>query len=136
MKTNSLLVIVLGLIFILISCDNQEKEPYVIFKDSDAQVIDQDTLEAELTSVQELLIESGYKGSSVKYLRQINNGDIVDITDSTDVELVMHGFSAINFEKVFLTTDISDFNPSVGSTIKITVRLGTDLSKSIYYKVN
>ena len=135
MKTNVLILIVLGLMFGLQSCEKKEKEPYIIFKDNNAKVINQDTIEVELVSVQELLIESGFKGSPPKYLRQINNGDIEDISDSTDVKLVSQLFAEIDVEKVTLTTNITAMNLTSGSIIKTTVRIGTDLSKSIYYKI-
>ena len=135
MKANILILTVLGLMLVFQSCDKQGKEPYVIFKDSNAKVINQDTIEVELISVQELIIESGFKGSSPKYLRQINNGDIVDISDSNDVKIMSHLFAEIEVEKAVLTTNISDMNLTNGSIIRTTVRLGTDVSKSKYYKI-
>ena len=135
MKTNILILVALGFLFISQSCDKQEKEPYIIFKDSDAKVITKDTIEVESVSVQELLIETGFKGSSPRYLRQINNGEITNISDSSDVKLISQRFSELDFENVELRTNISDMNMTNGSIIKTTVRIGTDLSKSIYYKI-
>ena len=133
MKTNFL--IVLGLVLLFQSCDKQERKPYIIIKDGNANVITKDTIEVERVSVQELLIESGFLGSSPRYLRQINNGVIVDISDSIDVKMISHLSAEIEVVKVVLTTNISDMNLTNGSIIKTTVRLGTDVSKSKYYKI-
>ncbi len=139
MKTKFLILTVLGLIFVFQSCDKQEgeqnNEPYIILKDGNAEIINQDTIEVDSISVQELLIETGFEGSSPRYLRQINNGDIVDISDSSDVELISYSRSEIEFENIILTTNITDMHLTNGSIIKTTVRLGTDMSKSIYYKI-
>lgn len=135
MKTKILILFALGVLFTSQSCDKQENEPYIIFKDSNALVINMDTIEVESASVQELLIETGFNGSSPRYLRQIDNGEIIDISGSSDVKLISHGFSNLSFEKVEVTTNISDLNLTNGSIIKTTVRLGTDLSKSKYYKI-
>ena len=135
MKANVLILSILGLMLVFQSCDKKEKEPYIIFKDSNAKVINQDTIEVELASVQELLIESGFKGSRPKYSRQINNGNIINISDSIDVKIVSQSFAEIDVEKVILTTNITAMNLTSGSLIKTTVRLGTDVSKSKYYKI-
>ncbi len=135
MKANLLILTVFGLIFIFQSCNNQDNEPYIIIKDSNTKIIGQDTIEVEAQSVQELLIETGYEVSSPDYLRQINNENIIDISDSSDVDIYRHGSSGINFENVKLTTNISDMNLTKGSIIKTTVRLGSNMSKSIYYKI-
>lgn len=135
MKTKISIVIVLGVLFISQSCDKQNSEPYIIFKDNNAQVITKDTIEVASTSIQELLVETGFKGSTPTYLRQINNDEIIDISDSTDVTLLSHGFADLDFEKVVITTNIIDLHVTNGTIIKTTVRLGTDLSKSIYYKI-
>lgn len=134
MKTKILILFTI-VAFFSQSCDKPEKEPYIIFKDGNANVINKDTIEVESASVQVLLIETGFEGSSPRYLRQINNGEIIDISDSSDVKLISHGFSNLDFEKVEITTNISDLNLTNGSIIKTTVRLGTDLSKSKYYKI-
>ncbi len=134
MKTKLLILIVLGLAFVSQSCNNDD-DPYIIIKDSNTEIISQDTIEVESQSVQELLIEAGYKVSSPSYLRQINNNDLIDISDSSDVDVYRHGSSGINFENVKLTTNISDMDLTKGSIIKTTVRLGSDMSKSIYYKI-
>ncbi|WP_375580100.1 hypothetical protein ABWH96_03260 [Marivirga tractuosa] len=133
MKTYTILA--LGLLFIIQSCDEPDQEPYIVFKDSDAKEITIDTIEVESESVQELLIETGFHGSSPRYLRQINNGEIINITTSDDVYVLSHGFSNIDFEKVELTTNISEMNLASGSIIRTTARIETDLSKSIYYKI-
>ncbi len=135
MKTSSSIFIALGIFFILQSCNEPEQDPYIVFKDSDANVITVDTIEVESASVQELLIETGFHGSSPRYLRQINNGEIIDISTSDDVYVLSHGYSTIDFEKVELTTNISEMNLASGSIIRITARIETDLSQSIYYKI-
>ena len=83
------------------------------------------------------MIESGFSGmSSPRYLRQIDNGDIIDISDSIDVDIVSHGAkSVLAFEKVVLTTNVTELNLKEGSTIKTIVRLKTDVSRLRYYKI-
>lgn len=128
-------ILALGLLSVIQSCDEPDQEPYIVFKDSDAKEITVDTIEVESESLQELLIETGFHGSSPRYLRQINNGEIINITTSDDVYVLSHGFSNIDFEKVELTTNISEMNLASGSIIRTTARIETDLSKSIYYKI-
>lgn len=138
MKANHLILAILVLILVLESCDKESKEPYIIFKDSKAIELNQDTIEVEAVSNQELLIESYFDSSSPVYLREINNDSIIDISDSTDVNLTTHGYSGIedlNFEKVVLSTYISNMDLTSGAIIRITVRVGSDCSKSIYYKL-
>ncbi|PIF06675.1 MAG: hypothetical protein CSA36_00320 [Draconibacterium sp.] len=71
MKIRVLISIILGVLFTLQSFDKQGNEPYIIFKDSNAKVINIDTIEVESASVQELLIETGFNSLSPRYLQQI-----------------------------------------------------------------
>ncbi len=135
MRRALLIFCMTGLAWLIHSCTKEDNKPYIIFKDSNANVLNTDTLEVNINTVQELLIESGFPGSSPLYLRQIDEGEVVDISETADVQRVTTGSSGINIEKVVITTHVNDAIVVSGSIIKTTVRINTDLSESKYYKV-
>lgn len=130
-------ILVLLSVIVFSACDNTKESPYIILKGEDALEITTDTVYVDLNTVRQLLVEVGYKGGGDPFfLRQIDGGDIIDLRGTDDFELISESYSSIRVQKAVVTTHFSDDLMQNGSVVIVTVRISTDYSKSVCYRVN
>ncbi|HZJ74782.1 MAG TPA: hypothetical protein VFC87_08255 [Perlabentimonas sp.] len=130
-------ILVLLSVIVFSACDNTKESPYIILKGEDALEITTDTVYVDLNTVRQLLVEVGYKGGGDPFfLRQIDGGDIIDLRGTDDFELISESYSSIKVQKAVVTTHFSDDLMQNGSVVIVTVRISTDYSKSVCYRVN
>lgn len=95
-----------------------------------------DTVTVSINTVHQTLVDVAFFGASPKYLRQIDFGNIEQLNKHKDYELISHGVNnSGDFEKVVITTSFSDTLMHIGSIVKISVRIETDMVESVFYKV-
>ncbi len=122
----------------LTACYYDDPAPYVIFKDTYAEVIYDDTLFVDLNSKQELLVEAGSDASNVRYLKQKNNEEVVDITGTELVQYSTTGWNGHNnYENSIVYSSFPDSLYVVGDVLRITVRFNSNgwYGKTLFYKV-
>ena len=121
----------------LANCEDKNPDIYIIIKDENGQGITGDTVSVSVNSVHQTLIDVAFKVGSPKYLRQIDQGNIEQLNGQKDYELISNGInsSGSDFEKVIITTSFSDTLVHIGSIVKISVRVDTDMVESAFYKV-
>ncbi len=120
---------------LLASCGKEKHELSIVIKNADCVEITGDTIPVSLNSVHQTLIDVVFFGNSPKYLRQTDQKEIEKL-NSKDYYFISSGQNSDgNFEKVVITTNFSDSLMHVGSIVKISVRISTDMAKSTYYKV-
>ncbi len=136
-KTIFLVVIAL---LSLSSCYYNSPGPYIIFKDTYAEVITEDTVDVAVNSRHELLVEAGSDGHSFQYLTQKNEEEVIDISDS---ELIQHSSSGwdgnLSYKNVIVKSSFPDSLYTSGDVLRLTVRFSSNNSwfgRSIFYRVN
>ncbi len=130
-------ILVLLSVIAFSACDKTNESPYIILKGEDALEITSDTVYVDLDTVRQLLVEVGYTGGGDPYfLRQLDGGSIIDLRGTDDFELISESFSGIRVQKAVVTTNFSDDLVKSGSIVTVTVRISTDYSKSVCYRVN
>ncbi|NOZ47582.1 MAG: hypothetical protein GXO79_12495 [Chlorobi bacterium] len=134
-----LIIVPLFLILLMTSCKDKEIIPSIIIKDDNAKEINNDTLIVALNSTHQTLVDVIYEeGSDIKYLRQVDNKDIENLTPQldNDINFITNGRDENGyFENVVITTKFLESKMSNGTIVKITVQINTDLAESVYYKV-
>jgi len=120
------------------SCDNKKQNPYIAIKNGDGIEINVDTVSVFINSVHQTLFDVVYERGTVQYLRQIDGGTIEQLSgEQDDLQFLAHGRNEFTnqFEKAVITTRFDDTVLHVGSVVKISVRVGTDMMKSVFYTV-
>lgn len=121
----------------LISCEKEKQDLSIIIKNGDGIEITGDTVTVSINTVHQTLVDVTFSGASPKYSRQINQGNIDQLSKHEDYELISNGVNnSGDFEKVVITTSFSDTLLHIGSIVKISVRVETDMVESVFYKVN
>lgn len=125
---------------LLSGCYVDNNTPYIVFKNSHAEIINADTIPVEINSWHELLVESGSESHAIRYLMQKNQEDIKDITDSSFVHRSSNGWDGDgNFENVIIKSVFPDSVFIPGDVLRITVRFNSDKrwhGRSVFYYVN
>lgn len=135
-KFCSFLTIVSALV-LFVSCDNKKQDLSITIKNGDGIEITGDTVAVSINTVNQTLIEVVSLSTTPRYLRQIDQGDIESLKGHKDYELISHGINTdgSNFQNVVITTSFSDSLMNVGSIVKISARVKTDMVESVIYKV-
>jgi hypothetical protein len=122
---------------LIIGCEDKNQDIYIIIKNGDGIEITGDTVPVIINSVHQTLVDVAFIGSSPKYSRQIDQRSIEQLKQPEDYELVSHGInkSGSDFEKVVIATSFSDTLVHIGSIVKISVRVGTDMVEAAFYKI-
>ena len=133
----SFILILISACLLLTNCENKKQDLYIFIKDGNAQEITGDTVQVSLNSIHQTLIEVVSLSTTPGYLRQLDQGDIESLNGHKDYELISHGMNedGSNFQKVVITTSFADTLMHVGSIVKISARVGTDMVESAFYKV-
>lgn len=134
MKSTSFLFAVLTLL--LVSC-KKEREPYVIFKNSDYKELKTKTVEVDQGAHYYLVIENGYKMGSPSYAIQKNNEPEQIISDSTMVSIEKHGWNGqqgLVFQIVRIHLDFSSNLYNAGDRLTVYSRHG-NLGESVVFVV-
>jgi hypothetical protein len=125
----------------MVSCEKEQNDSYFIFKNNVGLPITQDTIKLSTLTDVTTYIDIYYKESDPKIIQEVRGVDeqnIIDITDSSIVELLSHGWSGkegFKFRKLKILTNISDLNSPFGSSVKITSILDNGQSKSVVYLI-
>lgn len=129
---------IIVLLFLSVGCDKEKANPYIKIKDDNAKEIKGDTIAVSINSVHQTLFEVVYLSGTPRYLRQINEGDIEDLNHHKDYQLLSHGKKqdGNDFQKVVITTSFADTIVNVGSIVKVSARVGTDVAEAAYYKIS
>jgi len=134
-KLSSLLTILFTIV-LLTSCEEEKRNEYIIIKNGDGVVVTGDTVTVAINTVHQTLIEVVSHSTTPRYLRQLDQGNIESLNEHKDYELISHGMKdGSNFQKTVITTSFSDTIVNVGSIVKITVRVDTEMVESVFYKV-
>ncbi len=134
----SFILILISACLLLANCENKKQDLHIVIKDGNAKEITGDTVQVSLNSIHQTLIEVVSLSTTPRYLRQLDQGDIESLNGHKDYELISHGMNAdgSNFQKVVITTSFSDTLMHIGSIVKISARIDTDLVESVFYKVD
>lgn len=119
------------------SCQKDDADPKVVFKNNDGKVITNDTINVQINSEVQVFAEEDYSDSTPEYLRQTDCGHIENLIKGTDYRLKSNGCrtNGIDFEKVIITTHFADSLVHIGSLVKISARVGTEAYGEVVYKV-
>ena len=129
---------VLAVATLFASCQKDDAEPKVVFKNNEGKVITNDTIKAQINSEVQVFAEVDYSDNTPEYLRQIDGGHIENLIKGTDYRLKSNGCRANgnDFEKVIITTHFADSLVHIGSLVKISARVDSDAYGEVVYKVN
>lgn len=123
------------ILFFIFSCNNEEEES-IVFKDVDYQVYTDDTIYVQLNTSDQLIVETiSAQSQNVHYFRSVDDGDLTEITDTDDVDILTESYSDTYEEQALVETTFSDSVYSSGSVVEIYVRNGQSLSNRIFYKI-
>ena len=119
------------------SCQKDDADPKVVFKNNDGKVITNDTINVQINSEVQVFAEVDYSDSTPEYLRQTDGGHIENLIKGTDYRLKSNGCrtNGNDFEKVIITTHFADSLVHIGSLVKISARVGTEAYGEVVYKV-
>jgi hypothetical protein len=122
---------------LLTNCEDKKQNTYIIIKNGDGLGITGDTVPVLINSVHQTLVDVAFIGGSPEYSRQIDQGSIQQLNKPEDYELISNGINntGSDFEKVIITTSFSDTLVHIGSIVKISVRVDTDMVESVFYKI-
>lgn len=127
---------IVSTILVLTSCENEKQDSYITIKNGDGLEITGDTVMVSINTVHQTLFDVAFIGGSPKYPRQIDAGNIEQLNANEDYELISHGVNnSGDFEKVVITTSFSDTLVHIGSIVKLSARVDTDMVESVFYKV-
>jgi hypothetical protein len=130
-------ITIFSAIILLISCEKEKQDLSIVIKNGDGIEITGDTVTVSINTVHQTLVDVTFRGASPKYLRQIDQGNIEQLSKHEDYELISNGINnSGDFEKVVITTSFSDTLVHTGSIVKISARIDTDLVESVFYKVH
>lgn len=132
----SLLSISLVSSLLFASCEKADADNYIIIKDDNGNEIVGDTVFVPINSYTQTLIDVSHSSSTVYYLRQIDGGEINTLQSYDGCEVISDGNSGGKwYEKTVITTSFADSLVNVGSIVKISARVKTDMVASAYYQV-
>lgn len=124
--------------FLFTACKKDDSETAkIIVRDQNSVVMkNEQTIKVNLNSVHQTLVRCEFSGVSPQYIRQFDQGEIDYVKQGNDYEAISSGWTGyLDFEESIITTSFSDSVVHAGSVVSITVRLGTELSKTVYYEV-
>lgn len=132
-----LFLIGLALPLLATHCEEYEEIPSIKICDSDYKEVTGDTIEVKLNSSATINIEVYYENGARTYTRKIDDGEAEDLKSSNDFQLKSNESytNSSLWERSKVTTNFADSVMKVGSLVTITVKQGTDLSESVYFKV-
>ncbi len=132
-------LIVSSLTVIFSSCQEEEKEPYIIFKNADGDIILSDAWNVILDTTELLYIESGFpEDGYMFYERQIDDGPVRDLIyeQSEDVKILFAGIDQnLHLENAVISTTFDSELMNDSSLVKITVRDRSEMAKTFTYIV-
>jgi hypothetical protein len=140
MNRNAIFYILLFFLVALTSCKPNEDTPYILFKNAAGDIFISDVWKTPLDTTELLYIECGFvEEGHILYERQVDNEpdrhDLI-FEQSDDIKVLSEDVkNNLRIEKAMISTTFHRELMNSGSTVKITVRDRSEMSKTFTYIV-
>lgn len=126
-----------GFLLLVLSSCKKEAQPYVVFKNTQYEIIENTTIDVEQGAHYYLIVENGYTFGKPVLAIQKNNDIEQLISDSSIVSTETHGWNGqkelfFNVMRVHLDFDANQYH--VGDQLTVYSRHG-NLAKSLVFEV-